>query len=129
MKSHFEENEESNYGFDGLRRIFSELEIDMGNWVSTKTDKERGGLEFNLPNAVGEIYLNWGDLYNVDLTLVHSQRKFDETVRLDELKHIIKTLEEQREKHIDGIRNMLMKAFKEKESVVFQGKEVSLEEE
>jgi len=108
------ETNDINYGYDGLRRIFSELDFDMQNWVSKKVDKERGGMQFKLPNADGEIYLEWGDLYRLDVTFVHSGKNFNETLSIADLKEIIKTLEEQRQRHVNSLRGMLMKAFGEK---------------
>ena len=51
-----EENKQkspSNYGFDGLLRIFHAQEIDKNDWIIKPIDKERGGMEFMLPSAEG----------------------------------------------------------------------------
>jgi len=80
MKSHSDnkitvESVENTYGYTGLISIFNELDIDITNWVSQQTTKERGGIEFTLPNSQGEIYLNWGDLYVIDVKFIHSKKK------------------------------------------------------
>ena len=108
-----EENKQkspSNYGFDGLLRIFHSQEIDTNDWIIKSIDKERGGIEFMLPSAEGEIYLGWEDLYKVKVTFVRSKNTFDETCNLSNVHEVIDMLEQQR------IRNkaMLIDMIKEK---------------
>ena len=100
-----------NYGFNGLVNIFHKKEIDMNDWVFKQLDKERGGIKFMLPNAEGEIYLTWGDMYSVDVTFVNTQAKYKEIVTLPTLEVLIETLEEQRKKTVGSIRDMLMDKF------------------
>lgn len=102
-----------NEGFDGLMRIFRSLDINHTDWILTETKKERGGFEFVLPSAQGEIYLNWSDLYNVKVTFVQSKNTFDETCFVGDVEQIIKSLEEQRLKVVSGLRDMLYETFKE----------------
>ena len=102
---------ESDYGFKGLVHIFNEKEIDMNDWVFKQLDKERGGIKFMLPNAEGEIYLTWGDMYSVDVTFVNTQAQYKEGVTLPTLEVLIETLEEQRKKTVGSIRDMLMDKF------------------
>lgn len=121
MKSHFDnkktvESVENTYGYKGLISIFNELDIDMRNWVSQQTTKERGGIEFTLPNSQGEIYLNWGDLYVIDVKFIHSKKRYTETLNLYETKEIIKSLEQQRQRHIDDIKDMLKDMFSGKDN-------------
>ena len=65
-----------------------------------------------LPNAEGEIYLTWGDIYHIKLTTVHTKQTFDSIVNLNELQQILVMLEEQRQRVKKTIADMLMKAFK-----------------
>jgi len=121
MKSHSDnkktvESVENTYGYTGLISIFNELEIDITNWVSQQTTKERGGIEFTLPNSQGEIYLNWGDLYVIDVKFIHSKKRYTETLNLYETKEIIKSLEQQRQRHIDDIKDMLKDMFSGKDN-------------
>lgn len=121
MKSHSDnkktvESVENTYGYKGMISIFNELDIDMRNWVSQQTTKERGGIEFTLPNSQGEIYLNWGDLYVVDVKFIHSKKRYTETLNLYETKEIIKSLEQQRQRHIDDIKDMLKDMFSGKDN-------------
>ena len=114
MKSHFKE-ETGSYGFNGLIRIFNKYEIDHTNWITKEIDEERGGIEFQLPSAYGKIYLTWGDFYRADITFANTQKTFNDLCSLADIEHIIKLLEEQRERHVDSLRTMLMKMFKESE--------------
>lgn len=121
MKSHFDnkktvESVENTYGYKGLISLFNELDIDMRDWVSQQTTKERGGIEFTLPNSQGEIYLNWGDLYVIDVKFIHSKKRYTETLNLYETKEIIKSLEQQRQRHIDDIKDMLKDMFSGKDN-------------
>lgn len=121
MKSHSDnkktvESVENTYGYKGMISIFNELDIDMRNWVSQQTTKERGGIEFTLPNSQGEIYLNWGDLYVIDVKFIHSKKRYTETLNLYETKEIIKSLEQQRQRHIDDIKDMLKDMFSGKDN-------------
>ena len=53
---------DTDYGFNGLVRIFNEKEIEMNEWVIERLDKERGGIKFVLPNAEGKSILR-GEIY------------------------------------------------------------------
>ena len=107
---------DKNEGFDSLRRIFTELDIDITEWVSKPITKERGGLEFMLPSAEGEIYLEWSDLFRVNVTFVQTKKVYDETLtQLGDLYEIIKTLENQRKSFIGGLRDMLFREFSKEE--------------
>ena len=115
-KSHFKPTiSDTDYGYNGLIRIFNELEINIDNWVTMKSTQERGGISFMLPNAEGKIYLTWGDLYLVDIRFVHSNEKYKQTVTLGDLNQIITTLEEQRKNHVSLLRDMLKNAFSSEE--------------
>ena len=100
-----------NYGFNGLVNIFHKKEIDMTDWLIEKTDKARGGIEFMLPNAEGKIFLNWGDMYSVDVTFVNTKGKYKEVVTLPTLEVLIDELEEQRKRTVGLIKDMLKDAF------------------
>lgn len=100
-----------NYGFNGIVNIFHKKEIDMTDWIIKKTDKARGGIEFMLPNADGEIFLNWHDMYSVDVTFVNTKANYKEVVNLPTLDVLIDTLEEQRQRTIGSIRDMFMDKF------------------
>ena len=109
-----EENKEkfhSSYGFNGLIQIFHKLDIDITDWIIDPLDKERGGFVFMLPNSEGEIYLTWGDFYSVDVTFVNTKANYKEVVTLPTLEVLIQTLEEQRQRTVGGIRDMLKDAF------------------
>jgi len=107
---------ERNEGLDSLRRIFNELNIDISEWVTKPITKERGGIEFMLPNADGEIYLEWTDLFKVNVTFVQSKNVYNETLyQLGDLYEIIKTLENQRKSFIGGLRDMLFREFSKDE--------------
>jgi hypothetical protein len=108
MKYH---SKESDYGFNGLINIFNQKEIDMNDWVFKQLDKERGGIKFMLPNAEGEIYLKWDDLYYIDITFVTTKQKYNEAVSLGDLKDMITLLEDQRKRTVVNIREMLMDKF------------------
>lgn len=103
---------DTDYGFNGLLRIFNEQEIDITEWVFERLDKERGGISFNLPMCSGEIYLTWGDLYRADIQFVRSQKKYDEVLQLGQLYEIIKELENTRLDFKKSLSEMLKNAFK-----------------
>jgi len=121
MKSHSNNDSkpkknETDYGFNGLVGIFTELEIDSSDWLAKRLDKERGGMSFTLPSVYGEIYLSWVDLYKVDFTFVNSEDKFEATLMIGELHEIMKKLETQRLNEVNRFRNLLKKTFKNEES-------------
>lgn len=121
MKSHSKDDSkpkisDTDYGFNGLVSIFTELEIDSSNWLAKRLDKERGGMSFTLPSAHGEIYLSWGDLYNIDVTFVNSEDKFEATLMLGELHEIMKKLETQRLNEVNRLRDLLKETFKSEDS-------------
>ena len=99
------------YGFDGLIKIFHAEDIDITNWITQPISKERGGIEFTLPNTQGEIYLTWQDLYKVDVTFVHTKKKYKEIVSIPTVTVLIRELEEQRQRTVAGIRDMLKEKF------------------
>ena len=105
------EKSPSSYGYDGLIQIFHKLDIDITDWIIDPLDKERGGFVFMLPNSEGDIYLTWGDMYSVDVTFVNTKAKYKEIVTLPTLEVLIQTLEEQRQRTVGGIRDMLKDAF------------------
>ena len=109
-----EENKQkspSNYGFDGLLGIFNQQEIDINDWIIEPIDKQRGGMNIVLPNVEGQIYLTWSDMYQVDVTFVHTKKKYNELVTLPTLIVLIETMEEQRQRTVGVIRDMLKDAF------------------
>ena len=109
-----EENKQkspSSYGYRGLIDIFIKKDIDHIDWVMREIDKERGGIDFMLPNAEGQIYLTWGDLYSVDVIFVNTKANYKEVVTLPTLEVLIDTLEEQRQRTVGSIRDMLKDAF------------------
>ena len=108
MKSH---SKETDYGFRGVINIFNQKEIDMNDWVFKRLDKERGGINFMLPNAEGEIYLQWDDTYYLDITFVSTKQKYSNAVTLGDLKDMITLLEEQRQRTVASIRDMLKDKF------------------
>tara|TARA_Y100000004_G_scaffold54348_1_gene60551 strand:+ start:520 stop:747 length:228 start_codon:yes stop_codon:yes gene_type:complete len=65
-----------------------------------------------LPNAEGQIYLTWGDMYSVDVTFVNTKANYKEVVTLPTLEVLIDTLEEQRQRTVGDIRDMLKDVFK-----------------
>ena len=101
----------SSYGYRGLIDIFIKKDIDHIDWVMKEIDKERGGIDFMLPNAEGQIYLTWGDLYFVDVRFVNSNGRFKQAVTLGDLDQILTMLEEQRKRTVGSIRDMLKDAF------------------
>ena len=101
----------SSYGYRGLIDIFIKKDIDHIDWVMREIDKERGGIDFMLPNAEGQIYLTWGDMYSVDVTFVNTKANYKEVVTLPTLEVLIDTLEEQRQRTVGSIRDMLKDAF------------------
>ena len=105
------EKSPSSYGFDGLIQIFHKLDIDITDWIIDPLDKERGGFVFMLPNSEGDIYLTWGDMYSVDVTFVNTKANYKEVVTLPTLEVLIQTLEEQRQRTVDGLRDMLKEKF------------------
>ena len=109
-----EENKQkspSNYGFDGLLRIFHSQEIDTNDWIIEPIDKERGGINFVLPNTQGEIYLTWEDLYKVDVLFVNTKKNYKEIVSVETLKVLLNSMEEQRQRTVGLLRDMLMEKF------------------
>ena len=108
MKSH---SKETDYGFNGLINIFNQKEIDMNGWVFEQLNKERGGIKFMLPNAEGEIYLKWDDLYYIDITFITTKQKYNQAVSLGDLKDMITLLEDQRQRTVANIRDMLKEKF------------------
>ena len=105
------EKSHSSYGFDGLIQIFHKLDIDITDWIIDPLDKERGGFVFMLPNSEGDIYLTWEDMYSVDVTFVNTKANYKEIVSLPTLEVLIQTLEEQRQRTVDGLRDMLKEKF------------------
>jgi uncharacterized protein (UPF0261 family) len=106
---------DTDYGYNGLLRIINNQDIDINEWITERLDKERGGIKFMLPNAEGEIYLTWGDIYHIKLTTVHTKKTFDSIVNLNELQQMLVMLEEQRQRTKKSIADMLMKAFSKDE--------------
>ena len=109
-----EENKQkspSSYGYRGLIDIFIKKDIDHIDWVIKEIDKEKGGIDFMLPNAEGEIYLTWLDMYQVDVTFVHTKKNYNELVTLATLEVLLATMEEQRQRTVAGIRDMLKEKF------------------
>ena len=102
---------ENDYGYKGLIDIFNKKEIDITDWITEQIDKERGGMNFMLPNAEGQIYLTWADLYSVDVTFVNTKANYKEVVTLPTLEVLIQTLEEQRQRTVGSIRDMLKEKF------------------
>jgi len=101
----------SNYGFDGLLGIFNQQDIDINEWIIEPIDEQRGGMNIVLPNVEGQIYLTWLDMYQVDVTFVHTKKKYNELVTLPTLIVLIETMEEQRQRTVGVIRDMLKDAF------------------
>lgn len=102
-------------GYKGLARIFVEQGIDVTNWVVEDIDKERGGMSITLPSVDGDIYLTWGDLYQVDIIFVHTKKRYNETVQLAELHLILAKLEEMRKSNVGQLRDMLKRVFSEEQ--------------
>ena len=101
----------SSYGFNGLIQIFHKLEIDITDWIIDPLDKERGGFVFMLPNSEGDIYLTWEDMYSVNVTFVNTKANYKEVVTLATLEVLIQTLEEQRQRTVGLIKDMLKEKF------------------
>ena len=101
----------SNYGFEGLLMLLLGVNIDPSDWIIEPLDKERGGMNLVLPNVEGEIYLTWADMYQVDVTFVHTKKKYNELVTLPTLKVLLDTMEEQRLRTVGHLRDMLKDAF------------------
>ena len=116
MKSH------SNYGYEGLIWLLLGQNIDPTAWILKPLDKERGGMELVLPNVEGQIYLTWLDMYQVDVTFVHTKKNYNELVTLPTLEVLLATMEEQRPRTVAGIRDMLKENFKSSEEVSQDGK-------
>ena len=115
MKSHSKKtvaSVENDYGYKGLINIFNKKEIDMKDWITKQIYKERGGIEFVTPNVQGNIYLNYSDLYNCDITFVNSKEKYEATLVLPELEALIQKIEDMRVREVERIRNMLKEMFK-----------------
>ena len=106
-----------NEGFDGLIRILNAKEIDPESWLVRPIVKERGGFEMVLPNASGEIYLGWEDLFKIDITMTQTQKKFESTLSLADTKEVIQMLEDHRVRHVGQIRDFLKKAFEKKSNI------------
>ena len=118
MHSSNQENKEesktkspSSYGYRGVIDIFIKKNIEHKDWVVKDIDKARGGVEFMLPNAEGQIILDWDDLYYVDVTFVNSRNTYKESVSLATLEVLISELEDQRQRTVAALRNMLMVKF------------------
>ena len=115
-KSHFKPTiSDTDYGYNGLINVFNKLDIDITNWVTKKSELQRGGISFMLPNAEGKIYLTWEDIYRVDVLFVHSKQRYGQFVTLGDLDQIITALEEQRKSHVSSLRDMLKNAFSSEE--------------
>lgn len=112
----------SNYGFDGLLEVMHSQEIDINDWIIEPIDEQRGGMNIVLPNVEGQIYLTWLDMYQVDVTFVHTKKKYNELVTLPTLIVLIETMEEQRQRTVAGIRDMLKENFKSSKEVSQDGK-------
>jgi len=109
-----EENKQkspSSYGFEGLVMLLLGENIDPSDWIIEPLDKERGGMNLVLPNVEGQIYLTWADMYQVDVTFVHTKKKYNELVTLATLEVLLATMEEQRQRTVAGIRDMLKEKF------------------
>ena len=101
----------SNYGFEGLLMLLQGENIDPSDWIIEPLDKERGGINLVLPNVEGEIYLTWLDMYQVDVTFVHTKKKYNELVTLPTLKVLLNSMEEQRQRTVGLLRDMIMEKF------------------
>ena len=101
----------SNYGYEGLIWLLLGQNIDPTDWILKPLDKERGGMELILPNVEGQIYLTWLDMYQVDVTFVHTKKNYNELVTLPTLEVLLATMEEQRQRTVAGIRDMLKEKF------------------
>lgn len=85
--------------------------IDPSDWIIKPLDKERGGMNLVLPNVEGKIYLTWLDMYQVDVTFVHTKKKYNELVTLPTLKVLLDTMEEQRLRTVGLLRDMIKDNF------------------
>mgnify|MGYP005747472451 CR=1 FL=1 len=103
---------ENDYGYKGLIDTFNKLNINITDWITEQIYKQRGGITFMLPNAEGSIYLSWEDMYYVDVTFVNTKKKYKELVTIPTLEVLLLQLEEQRQRTVGSIRNMLKDAFK-----------------
>ena len=101
----------SNYGFEGLIWLLLGQNIDPSDWIIEPLDKQRGGINLVLPNVEGEIYLTWLDMYQVDVTFVHTKKKYNELVTLPTLIVLLDTMEEQRLRTVGHLRDMIKDAF------------------
>ena len=101
----------TNYGYHGVLKKMSFLDINHSDWIIKKVKAERGGIQFMLPNAEGEIYLKWDDLYYIDITFVTTKQKYNAAVSLCDLKDMITLLEDQRQRTVANIRDMLKEKF------------------
>ena len=105
----------TNYGYHGVLKKMSFLDINHSDWIIKKVKAERGGIQFMLPNAEGKIYLGWSDLYHVDVDFVHTKKNFNSQVTLGELDQILVLLEEQRQSFVKSMGNMIKEAFSKSE--------------
>ena len=101
----------SNYGFEGILMLLLGQNIDPSDWIIEPLDKERGGMNIVLPNVEGQIYLTWLDMYQVDVTFVHTKKKYNELVTLPTLKVLLDTMEEQRLRTVGLLRDMIKDKF------------------
>lgn len=101
----------SNYGFEGLLMLLLGQNIDPSDWIIEPLDKERGGMNIVLPNVEGQIYLTWLDMYQVDVTFVHTKKKYNELVTLPTLIVLLDTMEEQRLRTVGLLRDMIKDNF------------------
>ena len=85
--------------------------IDPSDWIIEPLDKERGGMNIVLPNVEGQIYLTWLDMYQVDVTFVHTKKKYNELVTLPTLIVLLDTMEEQRLRTVGLLRDMIKDNF------------------
>ena len=105
----------TNYGYHGVLKKMSFLDINHSDWIIKKVKAERGGIQFMLPNAEGKIYLGWSDIYHVDVDFVHSKKNFNSQVTLGELDQILVLLEEQRQSFVKNMANLIKEAFSKSE--------------
>ena len=110
-KTKFHFSGDVNYGYRGVIDIFIKKNIDHKDWVLKEIDKKRGGIEFMLAYAEGQIILDWDDLYYVDVTFVNTKNTYQESVSIATLAVLITELEDQRQRTVAALRNMLMEKF------------------
>ena len=104
---------DTDYGFNGLVRIFNEKEIEMNEWVIEKLDKERGGIT---SLYTGEKSILRGEIYTkLMLYLLLHKRDTIKLHSIGELYEIIDASEKSRLRVKKTIADMLMKAFKSEE--------------